>query len=160
MLIAAGGMDLTKEELQKMVEQLSKELELRTQKKDKYKQKYLDEKQRAATLRDDRAREVEKLHKDLELARAQLDTQILPPIHYPAVTSPDPRRQLHRSSSEIKPIVYPPVKPQQSPQSTVRSNHIFNARNLISMRCFAKELSKYLFNSSYVIFLHSHLNIS
>ena len=142
MLIAAGGMDLTKEELQKMVEQLSKELELRTQKKDKYKQKYLDEKQRAATLRDDRAREVEKLHKDLELARAQLDTQILPPIHYPAVTSPDPRRQLHRSSSEIKPIVYPRVKPQQSPQSTVRSNHRCQCDNLALHVVFGKKIVK------------------
>jgi len=99
------------------VEQLSKELELRTQKKDKYKQKYLDEKQRAATLRDDHSREVGKLRKDLELARAQLDTQIdLPPavVKYPEVPA---RRHVSSSASrpEVTPIVYPPIRTPQSP---------------------------------------------
>lgn len=48
----SDNVNLTCEELQKMVEQLNGDLELRTQKKEKYKSKYLDEKQRSATMRD------------------------------------------------------------------------------------------------------------
>lgn len=65
--------DLTPEELQKMTEQLGKELEERTAKKEKYKQKYLDEKQRAATMRDYYTGELERYSRDLELARCQLE---------------------------------------------------------------------------------------
>lgn len=71
-----GAVDLTNEELLKMVEQLNGELELRTQKKDRYKEKYLDEKQRAATMRDYYKVELERKKKDLDQARALLEGRV------------------------------------------------------------------------------------
>lgn len=112
-----------------MVEQLSKELELRTQKKDKYKQKYLDEKQRAATVRDDHTRNEEKMRKDLELARAQLDSQLL--------MRPPSSKSYDASSHVVTPIVYPPVippqsPPPQSPQQSAAGSTLSNVSNKLT----------------------------
>lgn len=72
-LLFTVSADLSREELLKIVEQQTAELEASTVKKANYKTKYLDEKQRAATMSDYYKGEIERYSRELELARSTID---------------------------------------------------------------------------------------
>lgn len=68
--------ELSKDELMKIVEHQSAELDVRTQKKEIYKTKYLEEKQRAATMSDYYKGEIERYTREIELIRSTLDVRL------------------------------------------------------------------------------------
>lgn len=67
-LIAASD-EPTRDELQQIVAEQTGDIEELRQKKDRYRQKYLDEKQRIATIKDNHRLETNRLTTDLAAAR-------------------------------------------------------------------------------------------
>ncbi|XP_067933490.1 calcium-binding and coiled-coil domain-containing protein 1-like [Watersipora subatra] len=99
---------LSKEELIHHLERVCSEVDSLTVKKDRYKEKYLEEKQRAATLRDYHKSEADKLKTELAIVKEQLRAQAPAPtpIVYPELSAsgankhgkPAQKKKQHASS--------------------------------------------------------------
>ena len=102
-----------------MLEQLGNELETRTQKKDKYKDKYLEEKQRAATLRDYYKGEMSKSKEEWGKARDDFEKAIAELRTKNEEMSAAKLEMEARASVVVEPIVYPAVSRSQAGASKV-----------------------------------------